>query len=72
VNGRTFTPDRIDSAVAGAQGIHQPIVLIATNGSFLHTYSLAYYGGLRYPWLERIPGTPDYLTAIFSPKTFKP
>jgi hypothetical protein len=30
------------------------------------TVPIDYHGGLRYPHLERIPGQPDYLTAIFT------
>jgi len=32
------------------------------------TIRLPYYGGLRYPHLERIEGTPDRLSAIYSAK----
>lgn len=72
VNGRTYTSDRMETAVADAKRTHRPIAIIATNGSFVRTYDVAYYGGDRYPWLERIAGKPDMLTQIFAPKTFKP
>ena len=32
------------------------------------TIGVDYHDGLRYPHLERIEGTPDYLTPIFSPR----
>ena len=32
-----------------------------------HTYALDYHGGLKYPRLERIQGTPDRLDAILKP-----
>lgn len=72
VNGRTFTPGRMHQALRDAKATHRPIALIATNGSFYRNYSVAYYGGERYPALERIPGKPDMLSQIFAPKTFKP
>jgi hypothetical protein len=32
------------------------------------TVSIDYHGGLRYPHLQRIEGTPDRLSAIFAPR----
>jgi hypothetical protein len=32
------------------------------------TVGIDYHGGLRYPHLERIEGTPDRLSAIFAPR----
>ena len=70
VNGRAFTIARIRAAIAGAKSTRAPIELIVTNGSFYKTFSVPYYGGERYPALERIPGKPDMLSEIFAPKTF--
>jgi predicted metalloprotease with PDZ domain len=72
VDGRGYSADRMHDALATAKSSHRPIELIVTNGSFYRTYSVPYYGGDRYPALERIPGRPDMLSQIFAPKTFKP
>jgi len=39
--------------------------LLVRKGNNLRTISLDYHDGLRYPRLERIPGTPDRLDAIY-------
>jgi predicted metalloprotease with PDZ domain len=72
VDGRTFSADRMHAALAVAKRSRRPIDFIVTNGSFYRTYSVPYYGGDRYPALERIPNRPDVLSQIFAPKTFKP
>jgi hypothetical protein len=41
-------------------------------GGWYSTVSIAYYDGLKYPHLERIPGTTDMLTQIMTPKTWTP
>ena len=67
VDGFAYTPDRLKAAVtAGKAGA--PIRLTVRNGEHFGEVSIDYRGGLRYPRLERTPGTPDLLTAIYSPK----
>lgn len=64
VNGIAFTGDRLKEAVtAGKSG--KPIQLLVRNGDHFRTVSIPYTGGLRYPKLERIEGTPDLLGKIF-------
>ena len=35
----------------------------------LETHEIQYHGGNRFPHLERVEGTPDYLDEIFKPLT---
>jgi predicted metalloprotease with PDZ domain len=65
VNGREFTPERLREAVA-ATSKGTPIELLIRNGEIYRTYRLVYTDGLRYPHLERIPGTTDRLNAILA------
>ncbi|MDZ4370587.1 MAG: peptidase M61 [Phenylobacterium sp.] len=67
VNGLAYTGDRIRAAVtAGKAGA--PIRLTVRNGEHFSDVSIGYRDGLRYPRLERIPGTPDLLTRIYEPR----
>jgi predicted metalloprotease with PDZ domain len=64
VNGIAFTTDRLKTAITqGKAG--KPIALLVKNGDHYRTVSITYTGGLRYPKLERIEGTPDLLSKIF-------
>lgn len=64
VNGIAYDPDRLKAAITeGKAG--QPIQLLVKNGDHFQTLAIAYRGGLRYPRLERIEGTPDLLSRIY-------
>jgi predicted metalloprotease with PDZ domain len=65
VNDRVYKPELLTAAVKEAKD-GKPIRLLIKKGNVLRTISLDYRGGLRYPRLERIPGTKDRLTTIFS------
>ena len=43
--------------------------MIATHGDVYKVVRLDVATGARYPWLERIPNTDDYLTPILAPRT---
>ena len=66
VNGISYKPERLKPAVKAAQADAKPIELLLKNLDHYRTVKLAYTGGLRYPVLERIEGTPDRLTAILA------
>ncbi|MDE2197093.1 MAG: M61 family metallopeptidase [Gammaproteobacteria bacterium] len=73
VDGRAFTPEVLNEAITQAEGSAAPIQLLVKNLEYYRTYAVDYHGGLRYPQLERVPGTPDYLDRIIAPlkpKTF--
>jgi predicted metalloprotease with PDZ domain len=66
VNDRVYKPELLKAAIKDGKA-GQPIRLLVRKGNVLRTVSLDYRGGLRYPRLERIQGTPDRLEAIFKP-----
>ena len=67
VNGRTYKPELLRAAVTAAKTDSKPIDLLVRHGNEYRTVSLDYHGGLKYPRLERIAGTPDRLEAILQP-----
>jgi len=64
VNGIAYSADRIKGAITAATS-GKPIELLIRNGDHFRTVTMNYTGGLRYPRLERIEGTPDLLGRIF-------
>ncbi len=68
VNNRAASPAVIAEAITASKGNQVPIELMLKRGEQFRTVSFAYHDGLRYPHLERIPGTPDRLGDILSPK----
>lgn len=67
VNGREFSAERLKDAIAATKD-GKPLELLVKNGDEYRTLRIDYAGGLRYPHLERIPGTPDRLGAILAPR----
>lgn len=67
VDGQQFSADVFGYALRRAQHSSAPIALITTQSKWYQTLSLDYHGGLRYPHLERIPGTADMFAAIAAP-----
>lgn len=68
VNGRVFQRERLSAAIAATKDSAAPIELLVRNGEEYRTLRIDYRGGLKYPHLERIPGTPDRLNAILAPR----
>ncbi len=68
VNGVAYDDDQLKDAVAATTkgGV---LDLTVQDGERVRTVRVAYTGGLRYPHLERIPGTVARLDAIFTPRT---
>ncbi len=67
VNGRQYTGALLSDAIVEAKGGSTPIELIVVNTGFYKVVRLQYNGGLRYPHLERVQGTPDRLDEILTP-----
>lgn len=67
VNGRTATPQGLRDAVTAAKDSPDPIELILRRDDKVKTVRFDYHGGLRYPRLERVEGTPDRLSDILAP-----
>ncbi len=69
VNGEIFSNDALREAIRKSKGATEPIRLIVQADSFVHNAEIDYHGGERYPVLERVEGTPDYLDDITTPLT---
>jgi predicted metalloprotease with PDZ domain len=67
VNGMAYEADRLKEAITAAK-TGAPVTLIVASGDFFRTVTLEYRGGLRYPRLERIAGTPARLDQIYAPR----
>jgi predicted metalloprotease with PDZ domain len=68
VNGRTYSADELKSAITAAKSNRQPIQLMLKKGDLFRTIALPYYGGLRYPTLERVGTGPSSLDALLAPR----
>jgi len=64
VNGRKFSAEVLDAAIAAAHQDRKPIELLVASGDFYRTLSVAYFDGARYPHLTRIPNTADHLSEV--------
>lgn len=68
VNGRAASPKALADALTAAKDPASPVELMVRRGERFRTIRFDYTGGLRYPHLERIPGTPDRLGDILAPR----
>ena len=69
VNNRQFTGTLLNDAIEAAKGTQAPIELIVVNTGVYRVVGLDYHDGVRFPHLERVDGTPDYLDEILAPMT---
>ena len=67
VNNQDFTTDGLKDAVKAAKTDKTPIKLLVKDFNQYRTIEINYHGGLQYPHLVRIKGTPDYLTQVLTP-----
>ena len=67
VNKRAYKGEVLKAAVTAAKDGTAPIELLVKQGATYRTIFLDYHGGLRYPHLERIPGSKDRLATILQP-----
>jgi predicted metalloprotease with PDZ domain len=67
VNGQTYTPAGLRTMIVAAEKTTTPMQLLFKRGDKFETIAIDYHGGLRYPHLGRVEGTPDRLDAIFAP-----
>jgi predicted metalloprotease with PDZ domain len=68
VNDIAYGKDALEDAIKAAKDGKAPIRLMVREFDRFRTIDVDYHDGLRYPHLERIEGTPDYLTKILSPR----
>jgi predicted metalloprotease with PDZ domain len=69
VNGQIFSKEALHAAIQSAKANTEPIHLIVQADSFVSMADIDYHDGERYPVLERVEGTPDYLDDITKPLT---
>jgi len=67
VNGETYTADNLKQAILKAEKETTPISLLIKDRDQIRAVTVDYHGGMRYPHLERVEGTPDRLDAILTP-----
>ncbi len=72
VNGRQFSGPLLSAAIQEAKGNELPIELIVVNTGTYRVVGIDYHGGLRFPHLQRVEGTPDLLDEILQPMTQAP
>jgi predicted metalloprotease with PDZ domain len=65
IDGRALTDGQaqVDNALK-AHRTGPPLQVLVSGGDVYRTLTIPYTGGPRFPHLERIPGTPDELSAI--------
>jgi len=68
VDGRAYSKEVLEETIARPQ--NGKITLVVRNFDAVETHEVHYAGGLRYPHLERIPGTKDYLSEILQARTY--
>ena len=66
VNDETYKPEKLRAAIVEAKKSKGPTKLLMKRGDQFETFELDYHGGLRYPKLERVNGTPDRLGDILA------
>lgn len=66
VNDLQYSADELEEAVRAAKDSKQPVRLLVKEVDVYRTLSIDYHDSLRYPTLERIEGSTDYLTPIFT------
>jgi hypothetical protein len=67
VNGEVFSTDALRQAIDDAKGTSKPIALMVQDDTHLTTINLDYHDGQRFPSLQRIESTTDYLDEITKP-----
>ncbi|MEN9477726.1 MAG: hypothetical protein RLZZ300_1867, partial [Pseudomonadota bacterium] len=64
VHGRAYSATRLERAIRQAQQDRQPIELLLRQDDHYRHVQINYHDGLRYPHLQRIDGSRDWLTSI--------
>jgi predicted metalloprotease with PDZ domain len=67
VNGREWSPRRVDAALRAARGSSEPLSLLLIDAGQYQTFGLHWHGGPQQPHLERDSSQPDLLAAILRP-----
>jgi hypothetical protein len=67
VDGHVYSAAALNEAVANPR--NGKISLVVRNFDSVETREIQYAGGVRYPHLEPIPGSHDYLSEILTPRS---
>jgi hypothetical protein len=67
VNGTVYTAEVLRKAIVAAERDTKPISLVFQRGDQVETIPLDCHGGLRYPSLQRVEGTPARFDDILAP-----
>jgi len=68
VNGKAYTPEGLRAAITLAKGGNVPIQLLVQRGEAIAAVAVPYYGGLRYPWIERTGSGAAGLDLLLAPR----
>ncbi|HEY7888307.1 MAG TPA: hypothetical protein VIC29_08795 [Steroidobacteraceae bacterium] len=68
VNGLDYSPEVMTDALKGAEHDQAPIRLLLKYQGEYKTVAVDYHGGMQYPHLVRLSGTPNYLDEIIAAK----
>ncbi len=68
LDGESFDSNRLADRVDSAVQSRKPIELLVRRGDQYRTVMIPYYGGNRYPRLERTSAAPGWLDVLLSPK----
>jgi len=69
VDGRLYTRDRLEDAIAAAKGTPTPITLLYVVDDDIRTATIEYHGGERFPHLTRDDSKPDYLDDLIKARS---
>lgn len=68
VGGMAYSRDRIEAAIRTAADGRTPVSLIVERGGRYRSVDIDYHGGLRWPWLEKVGGSPDWFDRLLAPR----
>jgi predicted metalloprotease with PDZ domain len=69
VDGHIYSDEALNDSIAHPR--NGKISLIVRNFNSVESREIQYAGGVRYPHLERIQGSHDYLSEILEPRSYK-
>jgi predicted metalloprotease with PDZ domain len=69
VDGQAYSAEVLNESIAHPR--NGKISLLIRNFDSVQFREIQYDGGVRYPHLERIPGSHDYLSEILEPRNYK-
>ena len=68
IDGAAYSGSALKQAVTRARQDKAPIELLVRQADSVRSVRIDYHGGLRYPHLQRLHGTPDLLGKILAPR----